>query len=73
MVEKMKYGRAVKKLDEIIQKIEDEDIDVDELSDHVKEAVSLVNLCKDKIEKAQLEVKKVVDDFEQDLDADADE
>ena len=69
----MKYGRAVKKLDEIIQKIEDEDIDVDELSDHVKEAVSLVNLCKDKIEKAQLEVKKVVDDFEQDLDADADE
>ena len=68
----MKYGRAVKKLDEIIQKIENEDIDVDELSDHVKEAVGLVNFCKDKIEKAQMEVRQVVEDFEKELDTDAD-
>jgi len=58
-----KYSKAVKKLDEIIQKIETEEIDVDELADRVKEAVELIKVCKNKIEKAELEVKKVVDGF----------
>lgn len=58
-----KYSKAVKKLDEIIQKIETEEIDVDELADRVKEAVDLIKICKNKIEKAELEVKKVVDGF----------
>ncbi|MCK5581196.1 MAG: exodeoxyribonuclease VII small subunit [Candidatus Omnitrophica bacterium] len=53
----------MKKLDEIIQKIESEEIDVDELSAQVKEAVGLIKVCKAKIEKAEMEVKKVVDDF----------
>ncbi len=69
-MEKMKYGRAVKKLDEIIQKIENEDIDVDELSAHVKEAVGLVHFCKEKIEKAQMEVRQVVEGFEQEFEKD---
>ncbi len=59
----LKYGKAMKKLDEIIQKIESEEIDVDELSAQVKEAVGLIKVCKAKIEKAEMEVKKVVDDF----------
>ncbi|MBU4334174.1 MAG: exodeoxyribonuclease VII small subunit [Candidatus Omnitrophica bacterium] len=56
-----KYSKAIKKLEDIIERIENEEIDVDELSDKVKEAVSLIKACKDKIEKAELEVKKVVD------------
>ena len=65
----IKYGKAVKCLDEIIQKIENEEIDVDELSDKVKEAVELIRLCKTKIEKAEMEVHQVVDGFEkEDLD-----
>jgi exodeoxyribonuclease VII small subunit len=59
-----KYGRSIKKLEEIIEKIESEAIDVDELSDSVKEAVALIKACKDKIEKAELEVKKAVSDFD---------
>jgi len=59
-----KYSKAIKKLEDIIEKIENEEIDVDELSDKVKEAVSLIKVCKDKIEKAELEVKKVVDGLE---------
>lgn len=59
----MKYQKAVKRLDEIIRKIESEEIDVDELAANVKEAVSLVKLCKEKIEKAEMEVKQVVDGF----------
>lgn len=60
----VKYSKAVEKLDEIIRKIESEDIDVDELSLKVKEAVELVKMCKLKIEKAELEIKKVVENLD---------
>ena len=59
----VQYSKSIKKLEEIIEKIENEEIDVDELSMSVKEAVSLIKTCKAKIEKAELEVKKVVDGF----------
>ena len=60
----MKYSKAMERLEDIIRKIENEEIDIDELSDKVKEAVSLVKLCKEKVEKAELEVKEVVEGFE---------
>ena len=59
----IKYGKAIERLDEIINKIENDEIDVDELSLRVKEAVDLVKLCKAKIDKAEMEVKQVVDGF----------
>ncbi len=59
-----KYSKSIKKLEEIIERIENEEIDVDELSDKVKEAVTLIKDCKSKIEKAEFEVKKVVEDFD---------
>jgi len=60
----VKYNKSIQKLEEIIEKIENEEIDVDELSASVKEAVSLIKTCKNKIEKAEMEVKKVVDGFD---------
>ena len=59
----IKYREALERLDEIIGSIENEDIDVDELSLKVKEAVELIRVCKARIDKAEVEVKKVVDDF----------
>ena len=59
----LKYRKAIERLDEIISKIENDDVDVDELSLQVKEAADLVKLCKAKIDKAEMEVKQVVDDF----------
>lgn len=58
-----KYSKAIRRLEEIIAKIENEEIDVDELSDRVKEAVALITACKGKIEKAEMEVKRVVDEL----------
>ena len=60
----IKYSKAAKRLDELIEKIENEEIDVDELAKNVKEAVSLINACKDKIKKAEMEVRKAVEDFD---------
>ena len=59
----IKYREALARLDEIIGSIEDEDIDVDELSLKVKEAVDLIRVCKARIDKAEVEVKKVVEDL----------
>ena len=61
----VQYSKSIQKLEEIIGKIEGEEIDVDELSAKVKEAVALIKTCKAKIEKAELEVKKVVDGFDE--------
>ena len=57
----IKYNKAVERLDEIINKIESNTIDVDDLSLKVKEAIDLIKLCKAKIDKAELEVKQVVE------------
>jgi exodeoxyribonuclease VII small subunit len=59
----IKYSEAVERLDEILKAIENDDIDVDDLSLQVKEAVDLLRVCKAKIDKAELEVKKVVEDL----------
>lgn len=59
-----KYAKSIRRLEEILEKIESEEIDVDELSDKVKEAVTLIKDCKQRIEKAEMEVKKVVDDLD---------
>lgn len=61
----MKYTKAMKRLEEIIGDIEREEIDVDDLASRVKEAVELIRVCKNKIEKAELEVKQVVENFEE--------
>ena len=63
----VKYSKAIKRLEEIISKIEQEEIDVDDLSEKVKEAVELIRICKTKIEKAQMEVKQVVDGFDEEM------
>jgi exodeoxyribonuclease VII small subunit len=60
----VKYSKAISKLDEIIKKIESEEIDIDELSAKVKEAVGLIAICQEKIKKAEMEVKQVVDRLE---------
>lgn len=60
----VKYSKALKRLEEIVQSVENEEIDVDELASRVKEAVSLIKTCKEKIEKAEMEVKQVVKDFD---------
>ena len=60
MVE-VKFSKAMKRLEEIISKIENDETDIDELSERVKEAVGLIKTCKERIQKAEMEVKQVVD------------
>ena len=58
------YKEAVEKLRRIVAEIERGDLDVDLLSDKVKEATRLIKLCKEKLYKADEEVKKVLEELE---------
>ncbi len=60
----MKYKQAFQELNEILRDLQSEDIDIDELTQKVKKAVELIKFCKEKIEKTELEVKKIIEEFQ---------
>ena len=60
----LKYSEAMAKLNDILTDLESERIDVDDVSQKVKKAVELIRLCREKIEKTELEVHKIVKEFE---------
>ncbi len=58
--EEMKYEEAVRQLETIVRKMENDELDVDQLSEQLKRAKTLVKLCKDKLIKADDEIKKLL-------------
>lgn len=65
MAEKQEsYNEAIQKLRTIVADIERGELDVDQLSEKVKEAGRLIKLCKEKLFKADEEVKKVLEEIE---------
>ena len=58
------YNEAVTKLRRIVADIENEELDVDLLSEKVKEATRLIKLCKEKIYKVDDDVKKVLEELD---------
>lgn len=61
----LKYGSAVEELNNILEDLEAQSIDVDEVSVKVKRAVELIRFCREKIDKTEFEVNKVVKEFEE--------
>ncbi len=59
--EQLSYTQASKRLETILQEIESGEADVDELSARVEEGAALINLCREKLSRTELKVKKVVD------------
>ena len=57
-----KYEEAVSELEEIVEKMENDELDIDQLSDQLKRAKELVKLCKDKLTKTDEEIKKLLED-----------
>ena len=56
----IKYEEAVAQLEEIVDKMENDELDIDQLSDQMKRAKELVKLCKDKLTKTDEEIKKLL-------------
>ena len=64
MEKKETYNEAVEKLRMIVEEIEKGELDVDVLSEKVKEATRLIKLCKEKLYKTDEEVKKILEELE---------
>ena len=56
----MKYEKAVCELEEIVDKMERDELDIDQLSEQLKRAKVLVKLCKDKLTRTDEEIKKLL-------------
>lgn len=67
------YGEAASRLEEILAKIEEGEVDIDELSGLVKEAAGLVTLCREKIRAAEVQVKTITEQLEREAPAAGDE
>jgi len=62
----IKYSEAVEELNEILSELESERVDVDDVAVKVKKAIELIKLCREKITNTELEVEKIVKEFEKD-------
>ncbi len=60
----LKYGEAMQEMEEILSRIENEELDVDELSTTVKRVSFLVKFCRDKLYKTETEVEKILKEME---------
>ena len=62
---KITYQKAVEEIEDILSKIENEELDVDELSDQVKRVSTLIKICKEKLFKTQEEVERILDEIDE--------
>ena len=60
MEKELKYEAAFAELQEIVRKMENDELDIDQLSDQLKRAQRLIKLCKDKLTKTDEEIKKIL-------------
>jgi exodeoxyribonuclease VII small subunit len=54
------YAEALAELDAILRELEQPDVDVDVLAAKVERAAALIEVCRDRIGRARLQVEKVV-------------
>ena len=62
MEEKKTYKGAILRLEEIVNKIENGEMDIDSLAENLKEAKELIDFCKAKLLKVEEEVNKIMTD-----------
>jgi exodeoxyribonuclease VII small subunit len=58
------FGAAIRELEAILAGIEGEEVDVDRLAGELARAAALLDLCRTKIRKAEVEVTEIVQRLE---------
>jgi len=58
------YKEAITEIDEILRQLEDNELDVDELSEKVKRVSQLVTLCKEKLHNTEEEIDKILKEMD---------
>ena len=60
MEKKINYEAALSEIEEIVNKMENDEFDIDQLSVNLKRAQTLIKLCRDKLTKTDAEIKKLL-------------
>jgi exodeoxyribonuclease VII small subunit len=58
------FGAAMQELEGILRRVESEETDIDELADELKRAALLLETCRAKIRRAEVEVSQIVQALE---------
>ncbi|MBO4810272.1 MAG: exodeoxyribonuclease VII small subunit [Prevotella sp.] len=61
-----KYEEAYAELQAIVHRMENDELDIDQMTEQLKRAQQLIKLCRDKLTKTDEEIKKILDSTEQD-------
>ncbi len=64
MEKEMKYEEAMRQIELIVAKMENDELDIDEMSEQLKTAQQLIKLCKDKLTKTEAEIQKILSEDE---------
>ena len=60
--ENIKYEEAVQQRENIVQKLENGELNIDELSNELKKAQKLISLCRQRLTKTDEEIQKILND-----------
>ena len=60
MKQEQKYEAAFAELQSIVRRMENDELDIDQMSEQLKRAQQLIKLCKDKLTKTDEEIKKIL-------------
>ena len=60
----LSFREAMDELEGILERIEGEEIDIDRLAEELRRAAQLLDLCRGKIRKAEVEVTQIVQSLE---------
>ena len=59
-METVNYEAAVRRLEEIVKKLENDELDVDQMSVQLKEAQQLISQCKERLTKVDADIKAIL-------------
>ena len=59
-MKEIKYEAALAELQAIVGKLENDELDIDQMTEQLKRAQELIKLCKDKLTKTDEEIKKIL-------------
>ena len=62
--EEFSYQDAITEIETILEKMENEELDVDVLSFQIKRVSHLIKLCREKLHKTEQEVEKILEEME---------
>ncbi len=64
------FSESLAEIEEIVGRIEAEDVDIDLLADELRRAAELLEVCRSKIRRAEVEVRNVVESLDEGEESD---